>query len=30
MYSKSNESDDSFVYNADDILEFKKKNGWKN
>ena len=30
MYSKSNELDDSFVYNADDILEFKNKNGWKN
>ena len=30
MYSKANESDNSFVYNADDILEFKNKNGWKN
>ena len=30
MYSKANESDDSFVYNPDDILEFKNKNGWKN
>ena len=30
MYSKANESDRSFVYNADDILEFKNKNGWKN
>ena len=30
MYSKANESDHSFVYNADDILEFKNKNGWKN
>lgn len=29
MYSNANESD-SFVYNADDILEFKNKNGWKN
>jgi hypothetical protein len=32
IYSNSNESDDGSgsVYNADDILEFKNKNGWKN
>ena len=30
MFSKANESDNSFVYSAGDILEFKNKNGWKN
>jgi hypothetical protein len=30
MYSKSNEPDEHFVYNAEDILEFKNKNGWIN
>lgn len=29
MYSKANDSN-NYVYNADDILEFKKKNGWTN
>lgn len=28
MYSKANESDRSFIYSAEDILEFKRKNGW--
>lgn len=30
MYSKANESDESFVYNAKDILEFKSQNNWIN
>jgi hypothetical protein len=30
MYSKANESDMSFVYNAKDILEFKSQNNWIN
>ncbi|MBQ9703111.1 MAG: hypothetical protein IJV68_01055 [Clostridia bacterium] len=30
MYSKANESDNSFIYNAEDILEFKNKNKWTN
>ena len=30
MYSKANESDKSFVYNAKDILEFKSQNNWIN
>ncbi len=30
MYSEANESDNSFVYDAADILEFKNKNGWVN
>ncbi len=28
MYSKANESDNSFIYNPDDILEFKNQNNW--
>ncbi len=30
MYSKANETDNSFIYNAEDILEFKNQNNWKN
>ena len=30
MYSKANESDNSFIYDANEILEFKNKNDWKN
>ena len=30
MYSKANESDNSFIYNPEDILEFKNKNNWTN
>lgn len=30
MYSKANESDMSFIYNAKDILEFKNQNNWAN
>lgn len=30
MYSKANESYESFIYNAEDILEFKNKNNWTN
>jgi hypothetical protein len=30
MYSKANESDKTFIYDADAILEFKRMNGWKN
>ncbi|MBE6610184.1 MAG: hypothetical protein E7634_05915 [Ruminococcaceae bacterium] len=30
MYSKGNESDESFIYNAEEVLEFKKQNNWKN
>lgn len=30
MYSKANEINNDFVYNANDILEFKNKNGWIN
>lgn len=30
MYSKANESDKSFIYNAEDVLEFKKQNNWIN
>ncbi len=30
MYSKANESDKSFIYNAEDVLEFKKRNNWSN
>ncbi|MBO4939863.1 MAG: hypothetical protein J6D30_02385 [Clostridia bacterium] len=30
MYSKANESDDSYIYNAEDVLAFKKQNNWKN
>ena len=30
MYSKANESDKTFIYDASAILEFKNKNGWKN
>ncbi len=30
MYSKANESDESFIYNAKDVLEFKNKNNWAN
>ena len=30
MYSKANESDNTFIYDADAILEFKRMNGWKN
>ena len=30
MYSKSNKSDECVVYNAEDVLEFKNKNNWKN
>lgn len=29
MYSKANESDKTFIYDASAILEFKSKNGWK-
>ncbi len=29
MYSKANESDTSFIYDADAVKEFKSKNGWK-
>jgi len=28
MYSKANESKNRFIYNAEDILEFKSKNNW--
>ena len=28
MYSEANESDNSFIYNAEDVLEFKNKNNW--
>jgi len=28
MYSKANETDHSFVYRAEDILEFKQQNDW--
>lgn len=28
MYSKANESDKSFIYHAEDVLEFKKQNNW--
>ena len=28
MYSKANESDKSFIYRAEDVLEFKKQNNW--
>lgn len=30
MYSKANESNESFIYKAEDILEFKKQNNWTN
>ena len=30
MYSEANESDNSFIYDASEILEFKNKNGWAN
>ncbi len=30
MYSKANEPDESFIYNAKDILEFKSQNNWIN
>ncbi len=30
MYSKANESDNSFIYNTEDVLEFKKQNNWIN
>lgn len=30
MYSKENDSDPTFVYDAGEVLEFKNKNGWKN
>jgi hypothetical protein len=29
MYSKANEIDTTFVYDAEEILEFKNRNGWK-
>ena len=29
MYSKANESEKTFIYDASTILEFKSKNGWK-
>ncbi len=29
MYSKANESDHSFIYDASAVKEFKNKNGWK-
>ena len=29
MYSKANESEKTFIYDASAILEFKSKNGWK-
>lgn len=28
MYSKANESDESYIYHAEDVLEFKKQNNW--
>ena len=28
MYSEANNADKSFIYNPEDILEFKKKNNW--
>ena len=30
MYSEANNSDKSFIYNANDILEFKNQNNWVN
>ena len=30
MFSKANDTNVDFVYNAEDILEFKNKNGWIN
>ncbi len=30
IYSKANESDISSIYNAEDVLEFKKQNNWVN
>lgn len=30
MYSTPNESENSFIYNAEDVLEFKKQNNWVN
>ena len=30
MYSEANNSDESFIYNANDILEFKNQNNWVN
>lgn len=30
MYSKANEDDESFIYDAEDILKFKAQNNWKN
>ncbi len=30
MYSKANESDKSYIYNAEDVLEFKNQNNWTN
>lgn len=30
MYSKPNDPDKSFIYDASEVSEFKSKNGWKN
>ena len=30
MFSKTNDTNVDFIYNAEDILEFKNKNGWIN
>ena len=30
MYSKAYESDNNFIYHADDVLKFKQRNNWKN
>lgn len=30
LYFQGSEPYDGFIYNAEDVLEFKKKNGWKN
>lgn len=30
VYFQGSEPYDGFIYNAEDVLEFKKKNGWKN
>ena len=30
MYSKANETDNTFIYDAEEILEFKKINDWQN
>ncbi len=30
MYSKANESDKRFIYNAEDVLRFKNQNNWTN